>query len=248
MIIANADDWGRSSQETDVAFECVRGGQVTSVSAMVFMADSERAAELAEDKVDVGLHLNFCEPYTAMRRVSSSLFEEHHQICQFFNSNKFAMVMYNPFVSDQLRRSYDAQVDEFVRLYGRQPSHINGHRHMHVATNMLLDKIIPSHAKVRRGYSFFSGEKGWLQQSYRDCVNRNLSRKYVMTDHFFSLKLCLAKKQIPRVVALARESVVELMVHPQMRPELEYLRDGGFDRDFDGIERGNFANLRQEVN
>ena len=40
-------------------------GRVTSVSAMVFMADSERAAELAkENELDVGLHLNFTERFT----------------------------------------------------------------------------------------------------------------------------------------------------------------------------------------
>ena len=56
MLIINADDWGRSVAETDAAFQCYTKGRVTSVSAMVFMADSERAAELAkENELDGGL-------------------------------------------------------------------------------------------------------------------------------------------------------------------------------------------------
>ena len=65
MLIINADDFGRSVAETDSAIECYREGRITSVSAMVFMEDSERAAQLAkESELDVGLHLNFDEPFT----------------------------------------------------------------------------------------------------------------------------------------------------------------------------------------
>ena len=65
MLIINADDWGRSIMETDATLRCYKVGRVTSVSAMMFMSDSERAAELArENGVDTGLHLNFSEPFT----------------------------------------------------------------------------------------------------------------------------------------------------------------------------------------
>ena len=65
MLIINADDFGRSVAETDAALRCYIAGRITSVSAMVFMADSERAAELAkENELDVGLHLNFTERFT----------------------------------------------------------------------------------------------------------------------------------------------------------------------------------------
>lgn len=60
MIIVNADDWGRSRSETDAALFCYRKGRITSVSAMVFMEDSDRAADLAKDEgIDVGVALEF---------------------------------------------------------------------------------------------------------------------------------------------------------------------------------------------
>jgi predicted glycoside hydrolase/deacetylase ChbG (UPF0249 family) len=49
MLIINADDWGRSVAETDAALRCYREGRITSVNAMVFMQDSERAARLTKD-------------------------------------------------------------------------------------------------------------------------------------------------------------------------------------------------------
>ena len=66
MLIVNADDWGRSVAETDAALTCFSQGRVTSVTAMTFMADSERAAGIAlRHDIPVGLHLNFTEPLTA---------------------------------------------------------------------------------------------------------------------------------------------------------------------------------------
>ena len=48
MLIINADDWGRSVAETNAALRCYEEARITSASAMVFMADSERAAERKE--------------------------------------------------------------------------------------------------------------------------------------------------------------------------------------------------------
>ena len=65
-LIVNGDDWGRDQETTERMLECVRCGAVSSVSAMVFMQDSERAAGMArEHGVDAGLHLNFTSPFTA---------------------------------------------------------------------------------------------------------------------------------------------------------------------------------------
>ena len=63
---SNADDWGRDEDTTNRTLECASSGTVSSVSAMVFMKDSERAASLAgEESVEVGLHLNLTTPFSA---------------------------------------------------------------------------------------------------------------------------------------------------------------------------------------
>src|SRR5579862_5616853 len=65
-IIINADDWGRDRVTTDRILDCVDHGTVSSVSAMVFMEDSERSAVLARRSgIDAGLHLNLTTPLSA---------------------------------------------------------------------------------------------------------------------------------------------------------------------------------------
>src|SRR5271167_1397805 len=59
LLIINADDWGRDHETTERTLRCILRGAVSSVSAMVFMGDSERAAAIAkENAIHAGLHLN----------------------------------------------------------------------------------------------------------------------------------------------------------------------------------------------
>src|SRR5215472_5373251 len=65
-LIVNADDWGRDRETSDRTLDCIRCGAVSSVSAMMFMNDSERAAEIARAQgIDAGLHLNFTTRFSA---------------------------------------------------------------------------------------------------------------------------------------------------------------------------------------
>jgi len=83
MLIINADDWGRSVAETDAALRCYKGGRTTSVSAMVFMEDSERAAELAkENELDGRIASEFYRQFTA-NPCGSTLANHHDKIVRF---------------------------------------------------------------------------------------------------------------------------------------------------------------------
>ena len=168
MLIINADDWGRSVAETDAALKCFRERRITSVSAMVFMQDSERAAKLTKDYEldDVGLHLNFSEEFTD-KSCSKTLKETQGRIIRFLKRSKYAQLLYNPFLRKAFAYSYHAQVEEFVRLFEKLPSHIDGHHHMHLCANLLLSKSIPAGMKLRRNFSFWPGEKGLLNRAYR---------------------------------------------------------------------------------
>ena len=84
MLIINADDWGRSGAETDAALRCYKANRITSVSAMVFMEDSELAKE---DELDVELHLNFDERFTG-NRVPATLQDYHDETDRFLTRNK----------------------------------------------------------------------------------------------------------------------------------------------------------------
>jgi len=241
MLIINADDWGRSVAETDAALKCYKDGRITSVSAMVFMEDSERAAELAkENELDVGLHLNFTDKFTA-NPCGSTLANHHDKIVRFLRGNKYSQLLYNPFLRTEFVYSYQAQAEEFARLYGKPPSHIDGHHHMHLCANVLLSNTIPAGVKLRRNFSFWPGEKSILNRTYRWLVDRWLARRYCLTDYFFDLRQCIEGKKIDRVAALAKSSTVELMTHPVMNAEEEYLLSDEFQVILQRLEIGHYA-------
>jgi len=242
MLIINADDWGRSVAETDAALKCFREKRITSVSAMVFMQDSKRAAKLTKDYElgDVGLHLNFSEEFTD-KSCSETLKQHHGRIIRFLKRGKYAQLLYNPFLRRAFAYCYHAQVEEFVRLFEKSPSHIDGHHHMHLCANLLLSKLIPIGIKLRRNFSFWPGEKSMLNRTYRWLVDRRLACRYRLTDYFFDLTQCIEEKKLDRVAALAKSSNVELMTHPIVNGEKEYLMSDEFQVILQRLEIGGYA-------
>src|SRR5215831_8855740 len=228
MLIVNADDLGRSTAETDAVMTCYVKRRITSTSAMVFMADSERASAAASAAgLGVGMHVNFSERFSA-EFVPGQLQKAHDQIRGFLSANKYAPVIFNPFLMEQFKLVFAAQLAEFKRLYGRQPSHLDGHQHLHLATNMLLQRVLPKGTKVRRSFSFRHGEKGFVNRWYRSVVDRSLIRRHRVTDYFFSLSDHLAPERLERVISLAKEADVELMVHPQRSSEYAFLMSDAY--------------------
>ena len=243
MLIINADDWGRSAAETDAALRCYKAGRITSVSAMVFMEDSERAAELAlEHNLDVGLHLNFSEQFTD-KSCHTRLHEYQARLVRFLKGNKYAQLLYNPFLRGAFAYSCRAQFDEFLRLFGKSPSHIDGHHHLHLCANVVFSKLIPPRAKLRRNFSFWPGEKSSLNRAYRAAVDWWLGRRYRLADYFFDLTQCIEEKKCDRATELAKLTNVELMAHPVVRTESDYLMGDQFETILEQVQIGSYVQV-----
>ena len=243
MMIVNADDFGRSRTETDLVVSCYRAGRITSTTAMMFMQDSERAASQAREiGIDVGLHLNLSERFSAAG-LPSRLQQSHERVVRFLTASKYALIVYNPLLRREFRDVVDAQIEEFVRIYGRQPSHIDGHQHQHLCTNVLVDKLIPEAKSVRRSFSFWSGEKSLLNRGYRALVDRTLERHYQVADYFFSLDHCMRLGQLGRVFELARSARVELMTHPFNKREFAYLMSEDYREALASLNVGTYATV-----
>ncbi len=93
---------------------------------------------------------------------------------------------------------------------------------------MLIQRILPVGAKVRRSFSFRPGEKGAINRWYREFVDRRLARRHRLTDYFFSLAQHLTLDRLERIVALAGEKNVEIMAHPELPGEFEFLMSEGY--------------------
>lgn len=247
MIIINADDWGRSVAETDAIASCYRRGAISSTSAMVFMPDSERAAELARELgLPVGLHLNLSESLTGPG-VSPALRHAHDRVARFLTANKYAQLLYNPLLRSDFRTVVDAQLQGFERLYGEGPRHLDGHQHQHLCANVLVDALLPRHRSVRRSFSFWRGEKSGLNRAYRSMVDRWLARRHPLADYFFSLESCLKFGRLARVFELASAADVELMTHPIRANEFEYLMSGTHLAAVARVRLGQYSDVSTHV-
>lgn len=225
-LIINADDWGRDYETTQRILECAQRGSISSVSAMVFMADSERAADLArEHGVEAGLHLNFTTPFT-VPKCSPDLVERQNRLAKCLLRHRLSQAVFYPWLMRTFEYVVAAQLDEFCRLYGGPPERLDGHHHMHLCSNVLLARLLPPGTFVRRNFSFQPGEKGLANRVYRRIVDRMLARRHRLTDFFFSLPPLGPPERLEQIFALAAGSTVEVETHPVYPEEYNFLTSG----------------------
>jgi predicted glycoside hydrolase/deacetylase ChbG (UPF0249 family) len=247
MLIVNADDFGRSRDATDSALACYRRARISSISAMVFMADSTRGAKLATELgIDVGLHMNFSEPFTGSG-IPEHIWHAHNRVRRFLCANKYALILYHPLLKSAFTLVFQAQAKEFLRLFGRTPSHVDGHQHMHLCSNILLQGLIPKGATVRRSFSFRLGQKSCFNRAYRACVDQLLQMNYQTTDFFFALSQHLPVARLTPIVGLARTHSVELMVHPQVGREYDCLMSEAYAAAVNNVQVGSYASLNVSI-
>jgi predicted glycoside hydrolase/deacetylase ChbG (UPF0249 family) len=225
VVIVNADDWGVHSVATDRILECILHRVVSSVSAMVFMADSERAAAIAAERdIDAGIHLNLTEPFSATN-VPDRLVVHQEKIAKFLRSSRFAPVSFHPLLTSSFEYVVKAQLDEFERLYGAPPHRLDGHHHAHLCANVQWQKLLPAGTIVRRNFTFNSGEKGGFNRLYRRMQDGALARKHRTTDYFFNLAP-IDRERLRPIVELGRHFNVEIETHPERPAEHRFLMDG----------------------
>jgi predicted glycoside hydrolase/deacetylase ChbG (UPF0249 family) len=247
MLIINADDLGRNYEATNHTLACYKKGLISSASLMVFMADSQRAAELAtEVGLETGLHLNLDQPFGG-HLLSPRLLEYHRQIIRYFRIGQLALLLYNPLLKNKLDYIFKAQYNEFCRLFSIAPRKIDGHHHLHLCMNILKDRLIPDGLGVRRNFTFERGEKNVFNRAYRRMIDTWLVRRYLCTDSFFSLREMLDPNRLKKIISLAYSSNIEIMVHPEYREEYEFLNSPQYRDLLEGVPIGTYLMLSQRA-
>jgi hypothetical protein len=221
---------------TNRSLDCALQGTISSVSAMVFMEDSERAALLAQQhKVEAGIHLNFTKTFST-GQCPPKLIEHQRKLSHFLRSNRYAPIIYHSGLAVSFEYAVKAQLEEFERLYGVPPIRVDGHHHMHLCANVLLAELIPAGTLARRSFSFASGEKSWMNRIYRRWVDKRLQRHHRLVDYLFSLAPIEPRDRLQRIVSLACHSMVELETHPINPPEYRFLVTGEIFKQLDGLQ------------
>jgi len=224
MINVNADDLGISKTVTDRIINCYDNGRIHSGSLMVFMVDSDRAAELAiEMKMPIGLHLNFDQPFTA-KNLSNKLLNHHNELCVYLNRSKWNQAIFNPLLINSFDYAFKSEWDTFVKLTGNEPKKIDGHHHMHLCMNMVLSSTYPKGIRIRRNFDFINKKPNAINKFYRYILNKWLVSRYRCSDYFFSIRP-ISNQRIKKIFNLSRTlgSKIELMVHPGEDKEYIYL-------------------------
>jgi len=223
MIIITSDDYGKTALATDSIIQCFINGRITSASAMVFMEDSERAASLAIPAgIEVGLHINFTTPFS-VAKIASLLRDHHSRVASYLTKNDLAQIIYNPSLAGSFDYLFKAQLEEFNRLYGREPDFYNGHHHMHLCANMLMGKRLPKRAFVRRTFTIGRGEKDVFTLIYRRLLDVIVDRRFLSTDYFFNIQPLGNIVRLQAIFDRADNHSIEIEVHPENADEIDFL-------------------------
>ena len=181
LLIVNADDWGGFRDGTDAIEACFQAGAISSSTAMVHMADSRRAAEMAlERKRPIGLHLNLTQPFDAPD-VPTSVHERQGRLCRHFTRLGIRRWVLSPdprvhsLIADAIRD----QLQQFADLYGSEPTHVDSHHHVHVCPDVFLSRALPRGLCVRQTLSPPPGAGQSSKTFLREAKHGMLARRFI---------------------------------------------------------------------
>jgi hopanoid biosynthesis associated protein HpnK len=144
-LIVNADDFGLSEAVNRAVIEAHENGIVTSTSIMAGGAAFEHAADLAarSPTLDVGVHLTLTELQPVAESVPSLVGAEGRFAR---HATDFAKRwLRGTIVLGDVRKELDAQIQR-VRAHGVQPTHLDGHQHVHVLPG--IARVVAELARV----------------------------------------------------------------------------------------------------
>jgi chitin disaccharide deacetylase len=217
LLIVNADDLGLGQAETDAILDCFERGAITSTTALMWMPDSVRAAELAlAAGVPVGLHLNLIEPFAAPD-VPAGVAETQLRVVQRLRSRRAATQLYHPTWARDFEQCIADQLARFKELYGRAPTHVDGHQHMHLAFNALFAHALRPVGKCRRPVNRTALESPLRKRAARALVDRLLRVRFATTDWCMSIRPlhpALGGSGLTDALRRAQHGSLELLVHP----------------------------------
>jgi len=127
VLIVNADDFGLSKGQNYGIVEACKNGLVTSTTALVNGAAIDHAAQLSRylPTLAVGMHfvLTLGMPLSAMPGLT-----REGKLGKWI----WQMAEENTLPLEEIARELDCQYHRFVDLFGREPTHIDSHHHVHM--------------------------------------------------------------------------------------------------------------------
>lgn len=245
LLIVNADDYGWNRPTTDATLETFREGRIGSATTLMFMQDSERAVELALGAgLPLGLHLNLTDPFDAADVPAEIRARQMRAVRHFgapatvWRSRRW---LYDPRAAELTAAAVDDQLRRFRELAGREPTHFDGHNHVHLCPEVAL--ALPAGVKVRTALGIRAGGmRGRLLRARQ----RLTLRDRVTTRHFLNITGLHPEFVAggPRsLLGLAAETSVEVMAHPGFGHEHALLMAPAWRQWTEGLPVGSYDEL-----
>ncbi|MGO9908362.1 MAG: ChbG/HpnK family deacetylase [Solirubrobacteraceae bacterium] len=247
LLIVNADDLGIEPRVSNAILECFQSGSISSTTALVWMRDSDRAAEIARHAhIPTGLHLNLIEPYTAPD-VPPRVAQTQRRVVERLGKGGLGPQLYHRAWSEDFGQCIRDQLSRFTELYGVPPTHVDGHRHMHLAMNALLSRALQPVRRCRRPVNRPARESASYKRLARSALSVLVRLRFITTDACFSVRSLhpeLGGSGLDETLARADRSSIELFVHPGYRDELPLLRSAAWRAWVATHRLGSFEDLR----
>lgn len=145
LLIVNADDFGLSKGQNYGIVEACRHGVVTSTTAMVNGDAIEHAVTLSRDlpTLAVGMHfvLTLGKPLTEMPGLT-----REGRLGKWI----WQMAEEDTLPLDEIARELASQYQRFIDLFGREPTHLDSHHHVHMFPQIFpLSHVLPQSVILR---------------------------------------------------------------------------------------------------
>lgn len=157
LLIVNADDFGLCKAQNYGIIDAFNNGVVTSTTAMVNAGGIEHAVALSAANPELGVGMHFVltrgRPITAI----PGLVRHGGELGKWIwdQANEGALPL------EEIRQELEGQYARFIERFGREPTHIDSHHHVH-----MIPQIYPI-------ISAFAKEKGVPVRLDRDAAKLN---------------------------------------------------------------------------
>ncbi|MDP9705411.1 UNVERIFIED_ORG: putative glycoside hydrolase/deacetylase ChbG (UPF0249 family) [Rahnella aquatilis] len=182
LLIVNADDFGLCKAQNYGIIDAFNHGVVRSTTAMVNMAAAEHAVVLSKENPDlaVGMHfvLTLGRPLSSMPGLARD-----GELGKWI----WEMAEQGTLPLDEIAQELQCQFGRFVSLFGRLPTHLDSHHHVHMFPQIFpiveafaKDQGIPvriDRDEIRRGNIALCGAKstdGFDSSFYGETVSEAL--------------------------------------------------------------------------
>jgi len=207
FLIINADDFGLTDSVSNAILDCHERGVVSSTSAFANQAMKPAAVRRTKkcEALGVGLHLNVTkgEPVASCQKVRSLITKEG---C----FKPYGLSMLRNLNSSELLVEWKAQVRRFQKIWGRMPTHLDTHHHIH------------QNPKVGRVFLKLAKELKLPFRFARKVVNRSVISRFRRWDLLLPARLVGSLKPsehwtvttLSQALGSVPPGISEVMCHP----------------------------------